>query len=46
MTRTVLKAPAESEGGTAPNASVRDTVVGVIEDSEISGFGGWTPKHS
>jgi sulfopropanediol 3-dehydrogenase len=54
MTRTVLKAPAESEGGTAPNASVRDTVVGVIEDIRRRGdeavreysqkFDKWAPE--
>jgi sulfopropanediol 3-dehydrogenase len=32
MTRSVLKAPVGSNGGSAPNASVRETVVGVIED--------------
>jgi sulfopropanediol 3-dehydrogenase len=54
MTRTVLKAPAESEGGTGPNASVRDTVVGVIEDIRRRGdeavreysqkFDKWAPE--
>ena len=54
MTRTVLKAPAGSEGGTATNASVRDTVVGVIEDIRRRGdeavreysqkFDKWAPE--
>jgi sulfopropanediol 3-dehydrogenase len=54
MTRTVLKSPAESSAGTAPNTAVRDTVVGVIEDIRQRGdeavreysqkFDQWAPE--